>query len=200
MNLRIIQHLNSQFQLVVEGVGQHQGVALVGFEQASWLSLDVDDIDEQIQFLQILLQRPVIVACPLQKNEVVSQRSQLAQALDEPTKACRGEQGNERTASVRWVDRSESVEAALTDCREVRVPILTDIPEDFISILPYKEGSIMRRFVALFARIALLVLWLSTSLINRAFHGGCDSATAGDPPPANYHPDLRPWSIRPLEV
>ena len=118
MNLRIIQHLNSQFQLVVEGVGQHQGVALVGFEQASWLSLDVDDIDEQIQFLQILLQRPVIVACPLQKNEVRVQRSQLAQALDEPTKACRGEQGNERTASVRWVDRSESVEVPLSPTAE----------------------------------------------------------------------------------
>lgn len=114
MNLRIIQHLYSQFQLVVEGVGQHQGVALVGFEQASWPALDVDDIDEHIQ----LLQRPVIVTCSLQKNEVVFQRSQLAQALDEPTKACRGEQGNERTASVRWVDRSESVVVPLSSTAE----------------------------------------------------------------------------------
>jgi hypothetical protein len=30
----------------------------------------------------------------------------------------------------------------------------------------------MSWFVALFARIALFVVWLSTSLVNRAFHGG----------------------------
>ena len=30
----------------------------------------------------------------------------------------------------------------------------------------------MSWFVALFARVALLVVWLSTSLVNRAFHGG----------------------------
>ena len=46
----------------------------------------------------------------------------------------------------------------------------------------------MRRFVALFARIALLVLWLSTSLINRAFHGGSILPLLGDPPPANCPP------------
>lgn len=30
----------------------------------------------------------------------------------------------------------------------------------------------MSWFVALFARVALLVVWLSTSFVNRAFHGG----------------------------
>lgn len=30
----------------------------------------------------------------------------------------------------------------------------------------------MSWFVALFARVALLVVWLSTALVNRAFHGG----------------------------
>ncbi len=30
----------------------------------------------------------------------------------------------------------------------------------------------MSWFVALFARLALLVVWLSTALVNRAFHGG----------------------------
>jgi hypothetical protein len=30
----------------------------------------------------------------------------------------------------------------------------------------------MSWFVALFARLALLVVWLSTPLVNRAFHGG----------------------------
>ena len=30
----------------------------------------------------------------------------------------------------------------------------------------------MSWFIALFARLALLVVWLSTSLVNRAFHGG----------------------------
>jgi hypothetical protein len=30
----------------------------------------------------------------------------------------------------------------------------------------------MSWFIALFARLALLVVWLSTSLVDRAFHGG----------------------------
>jgi len=30
----------------------------------------------------------------------------------------------------------------------------------------------MSWFIALFARLALLVVWLSTPLVNRAFHGG----------------------------
>jgi uncharacterized oligopeptide transporter (OPT) family protein len=30
----------------------------------------------------------------------------------------------------------------------------------------------MSWFVALFARLALLIVWLSTTLVNRAFHGG----------------------------
>ena len=46
----------------------------------------------------------------------------------------------------------------------------------------------MSWLVALFARVALLVVTISKPCISR----GLDSATAGDPLLADYHPDLRP--------
>ncbi len=46
--------------------------------------------------------------------------------------------------------------------------------------------------VALFARLALLVVWVSTPLVNRAFHGGLAPATAWDHLLAVYHLDLCP--------
>ena len=51
-----------------------------------------------------------------------------------------------------------------------------------------KEVFIMSWFFALFARLALLVVWLSTPLVQRAFQGGWISATAGAPPPCPLPP------------
>jgi hypothetical protein len=50
----------------------------------------------------------------------------------------------------------------------------------------------MSWFVAFFARIALLVVWLATPLVNRAFPGGLAPSTAGAPPLADDDPDLCP--------
>jgi hypothetical protein len=42
----------------------------------------------------------------------------------------------------------------------------------YVCVSSGKEISIMSWLVALFARLALLVVWLSTALVQRAFHGG----------------------------
>ena len=43
-----------------------------------------------------------------------------------------------------------------------------------------------------FARLALLLVWALTPLVNRAFHGGLAPTTAWDPLLAVYHPGLCP--------
>ena len=50
----------------------------------------------------------------------------------------------------------------------------------------------MSWLIALFARLALLVVWLSTPLVNRAFHGGWLLPLLGILLLPHYHPDLRP--------
>src|SRR5258706_9386434 len=59
--LQRITHLDAFLQLVIQQIGQTQGVALVRFEQTLLPLLDMDDINRNIEFLQVLQQSSMIV-------------------------------------------------------------------------------------------------------------------------------------------
>jgi len=88
--LRFVGHLHPQLELAVELVCQGERVSFVRFEQTRWSTLHVHDIDRDVQFLQVLLERAMIVAGALEQHERVLQRAVGAHALDEQAEALAG--------------------------------------------------------------------------------------------------------------
>src|SRR5260221_8748645 len=69
-----ICYLDTELQLVVQRVRQPEGIALIRLEHASWPSLNMHRIDREIAFLQVLLERKVVMARFFHEYETVLKR------------------------------------------------------------------------------------------------------------------------------
>src|SRR5438132_6019346 len=85
--LQFVGHLDPQFELAVELIRQGQCIPLVCFEHASWTALHMHHIHRDIQLLQILFERAVIVAGALHEYKNVLKWGQAAYPLDEQAEA-----------------------------------------------------------------------------------------------------------------
>src|SRR6266567_941638 len=79
--LRFVADLNAESKLVVQGIGQAEGIPFVGFHHRFGPLLHMHHIDGDIQLLQVLDQGFMILSCFLQKREAVLERSQSADAF-----------------------------------------------------------------------------------------------------------------------
>jgi hypothetical protein len=78
---------DSELELAVELVRQGQRGAFGRFEQARWATVHLQDVDRDVEFLQVLFERAVLVASPLQPHVGVFERAVMAEALDEHPEA-----------------------------------------------------------------------------------------------------------------
>src|SRR6266699_2615913 len=81
-----IAHLNTLLQLIEQEVSQAQRIPLVRFEQALLALLDVHHVDRKIQLLQIVEQRPMVVASHFHDHIHLGQRHIATDAVDQAPK------------------------------------------------------------------------------------------------------------------
>jgi hypothetical protein len=140
--VQFVGDLDSQFELAVELVRQRQGIAFVRFEHSCWSTLHVHEVDRDVQFLQILLERAMIVARALHQDEGVFKRAVAADPLEEQAEALTGILEHQRWAGL---------EAVMT-CEQGRrekarhVLVLADVNADIQGLMQQQRnrGEIWR--------------------------------------------------------
>src|SRR6266702_4968075 len=78
-----ISYLDTKLQLVVQRVCKTKSISLIRLEHPSWPSLDMHRIDREIAFLQVLLERKVVVSCFFHQDEAVLKRRKALYPLYE---------------------------------------------------------------------------------------------------------------------
>src|SRR2546425_9245218 len=69
-----VSYLDAFLQLVVQRVRQPKSIALIRFQHPSWSSLDMHGIYWKIAFLQILLERKMIMSRFFHQDETMLKR------------------------------------------------------------------------------------------------------------------------------
>ena len=85
--LQLIRHLCPQRQLGIQRVGEAKRITLVGFEHARRALLDVNTVDGDIEFQQVLFQQPVIMPGVFQQYLDLLKRHILLESVHEAAEA-----------------------------------------------------------------------------------------------------------------